>query len=63
VDIKDIVGEKKPRKDLYQSFYLLRFSTQTKKKWDRMLRAQTPALPEESPAHANIVPLPTAAGC
>jgi hypothetical protein len=31
VDIKDVIEEKKPRKDLYQSFYLLRFSPKTKK--------------------------------
>ncbi len=62
VDIKDVVAAKTPRKDLYQSFYLLHFSTKTKKKWDRMLRAQSLALPEESPAHAKIVPLPSAVG-
>jgi len=62
VDIKDVVAEKTPRKDLYDSFYLLRFSAKTKKKWDRMLRAQPPALPEESQAQSNIVPLPSAAG-
>ncbi|MGA3284292.1 MAG: sigma-54 factor interaction domain-containing protein [Verrucomicrobiota bacterium] len=62
VDIKDVIGEKTPRKDLYQSFYLLRFNAKTQKKWDRMLRAQSPAMPEESPAQANIVPLPSAAG-
>ncbi len=62
VDIKDVVAEKTPRKDLYDSFYLLRFSAKTQKKWDRMLRAQPPALPEESQAQSNIVPLPSAAG-
>jgi sigma54-dependent transcription regulator len=62
VDIKNVIAEKKPRKDLYQSFYLLRFSAKTKKKWDRLLRAQAPAMPEESPAQTNIVPLPSAAG-
>jgi transcriptional regulator of acetoin/glycerol metabolism len=62
VDINDVIAEKQPRKDLYQSFYLLRFSAKTKKKWDRLLRAQSPALPEETPAQTNIVPLPSAAG-
>lgn len=62
VDIKDVIGEKSPRKDLYDEFYLLRFSAETKKKWDRLLRAQSPALPEEIPAQTNIVRLPSAAG-
>ena len=61
LDIKHIIAEKKPRKDLYQSFYLLRFSAKTKAKWDRLLRPPTPALPEETPAQTNIVPLPSAA--
>lgn len=61
LDIKDVIAEKTPRKDLYQSFYLLRFSAQTQKKWDRMLRALPPALPEDSPAQAGPVPLPNAA--
>ena len=62
MDIKDVIGEKSPRKDLYDEFYLLRFSAETKKKWDRLLRAQSPALPEETPAQTNIVRLPSAAG-
>jgi len=62
VDIKDIVAEKKPRKDLYQSFYLLRFSAHTKTKWDRLLQASAPASPEEPALQTNIVPLPNAAG-
>jgi len=62
VDIKDVIGEKTPRKDLYQSFYLLRFSVKTQKKWDRMLQALPPALPEESPAQDNPVSAPSTAG-
>jgi len=62
VDIKDVIGERRPRKDLYQSFYLLRFSARTRTKWERLLRAQTPAVSEESSAQTNIVPLPSAAG-
>lgn len=62
VDIKDVIAAAKPRKDLYQSFYLLRFSAKATAKWDRLLQAQSPASPEESPAQTNIVPLPTAAG-
>ena len=62
LDIKDVVADKTPRKDLYKWFYLLRFSAATRKKWDRLLRAQTPALSEEPSAQTNIVPLPSAAG-
>ncbi|MGA9453658.1 MAG: sigma-54 factor interaction domain-containing protein [Verrucomicrobiia bacterium] len=62
VDIKNVVADKTPRKDLYNCFYLLRFSTKTQKKWGRLLRAQPPALPQESLAQANIVPFPSAAG-
>lgn len=62
VDIKDVIAADKPRKDLYQSFYLLRFSAKTKSKWDRLLHAQSPSSPEEPPAQTNIVPLSTAAG-
>ena len=61
VDIGDVIGEKTPRKDLYREFYLLRFGAKTKTKWDRLLRAQSPALPEEPPAQTNIVPLSSAA--
>ncbi len=61
-DIKNVIEDKTTRKDLYRGFYLLRFSTNTQKKWDRMLRAQPPASPQESPAQANIVPFPSAAG-
>ena len=62
VHIKDVIAERRPRKDLYQSFYLLRFSARTRTKWDKLLRAQTPAGSEEAPAQTNIVPLPSAAG-
>jgi len=62
LDIKDVIADKTPRKNLYKWFYLLRFSAQTQKKWDRLLRPQAPALPEESPAQTNIVHLPSAAG-
>jgi transcriptional regulator with PAS, ATPase and Fis domain len=60
VDIEDVIEEKSPRKDLYQSFYLLHFSPKAKKKWDRMLRAQSPAPLEES-IQASPEPLPNAA--
>lgn len=62
VDIRDVIAEKRPREDLYQSFYLLRFSAKTRTKWDRFLRVQKPVLPEEPPVQTNIVPLPRAAG-
>jgi len=62
LDIKDVIADKTPRKDLFNCFYLLRFSTRTQKKWGRLLRAQPPALPHESSAQANIVPFPSAAG-
>ena len=61
-DIKNVIEDKTTRKDLYRGFYLLRFSTNTQKKWDRMLRAQPPASPQETPPQANIVPFPSAAG-
>ena len=61
-ELDDVIGEKTPRKDLYQSFYLLRFSVKTQKKWDRMLQALPPALPEESPAQDNPVSAPSTAG-
>jgi len=62
VDIKEVIAERRPRNDLYQSFYLLRFSAKTKTKWDKLLRVQTGALSEEASAQTNIVPLPSAAG-
>ena len=61
VDIKDVVTEKSPCKALYQSFYLLNFSPKAKKKWDRMLQAQSSAPAEEAPAQASLEPLPDAA--
>ena len=61
VDIENIIAKKAPRKDLYQAFYLLRFSAQTRKKWDRMLQALPSGSPEESPAQTGPVPLPKAA--
>ena len=60
LDIKELGAATKPRKELYQSFYLLRFSARTKAKWDRLLRSPTPALAEDTPARTNIVPLPAA---
>jgi len=60
VDIKDVVADK-TRKLLYQSFYLLHFSPQAKKKWDRMLKGQAPAPPEEPTiVQTDPVPLPDA---
>ncbi|MGD0746040.1 MAG: sigma-54 factor interaction domain-containing protein [Verrucomicrobiota bacterium] len=44
VDIKDVIADKTPRQALYQSFYLLRFSAKTRENWDRLLRAQLPAM-------------------
>ena len=61
VDIKQAIAEKALRQDFCETFYWVRFSAKTPKKWERMMRTKSPASLETAPAQASSEPLPKAA--